>query len=576
MNLHDPHGRAVSGIILTLIVTAGLAQAEFPLSMNPAWQSNPDGHVATGGAWADVDGDGWLDMVVANGNDMERQRIVVYYNNGFGSLAGTPGWSSSDRDYHGHLDIGDINGDGLPDIAVAVYLGPGGFGDPGRAKVYLNDGAGGFSTTPDWISGDSFYSFSLALGDADGDGDLDLACACGDDYYDNPERQRIYFNEGGTLESTPSWTSDEIDYALDAFWGDVDQDGDMDIAFCGTSSPLRVYLNNQTTGGGIATTASWENTDLPEYGNTATLGDMNGDGFPELAVADNWQLGGSGRFKVYLNNAGSLPTTPFWQSSTGGYGSNVSWIDLDFDGDRDLAAGRWWGYVRVYENDGGTLTTTPAWTSNTNSVIENLFWGDVDNDGLMHGGLMIANGTGTRTFFEIGYIPARAIDAVIVEGVPLPPTAYTSHPGNGWVSLATPPPAGAGNVEIHFAYSNDLDLGVTNWDSGTGNYVFINQRFSDAEEPWAVAEAVFARPNPFVGRTQIQYRGDALAHAAVTIHDLEGRTIRTLHRGAVASGMTIWEWDRRDDAGRTAHTGVYFARFAADENEETIRLTVLR
>ena len=417
---------------------------------------------------------------------------------------------------------------------------------------------------------------SLALGDADGDGDLDLACACGDDYYNDPERQRIFFNDNGTLEALPGWVSDEVDYALDVFWGDIEQDGDMDLVFCGTSTPMRAYLNGQTTGGGIATTASWESGDLPQYGNTTALGDLNGDGYPEVAVADNNQLGGPGRFKLYLNTAGSLATTPMWQSDTGGFGSHVSWIDLDFDGDRDLAAGRWWGNVRLYENMAGMLTSSPAWTSNTSSVIENLFWGDVDNDALSPGGVMIASGTGTRTFFEVGFIPARSIDAVIVAGTPLPASAYAAHPANGWVSLAEPPPPGAGNVEIHFTYSADIDLGVTNWDSSRGNYVFLNQQVAAAEEPLAVAQAVCAHPNPLLGRTQIQYRGAALARADVTIHDAEGRTIRALHRGPVGQGLMIWEWDRRDGTGRAAEAGVYFARFASAEIEETIRLTVLR
>jgi len=543
-----------------------------PLETSPSWTSNAGGHVATGGAWVDVDEDGWLDMVVANGNDMARQHVVIYHNNGDGTLPLDPTWSSTDNEYNGHLDVGDINGDGLVDVAVAVYIGQAGFSEPGHVKVYLNNGSGGFSSTPDWMPAGNFYSFSLALGDADGDGDLDLACACGDDYYNNAERQKIFYNVGGTLEATPSWESDELSYALDAFWDDVDQDGDMDLAFCGTSAPMRVYRNDQTTGGGIATSATWENSDLPQYGNTTAFGDWNGDGFPELAVADNDQLGGSGTFKVYGNTGGTLGSTPLWNSSTGGYGSHVSWIDLDIDGDPDLAAGRWWGRVWIYENTGGSLTANTVWQSNTSSVIENMFWGDVDNDNVHADGLTLLVGDGTRTFFRLGHAPVRSVDEVRVGGSPT--TDYTAHLGNGWISISPPPAVGA-SVEIDYTYSLDLDLGVTNWDSSKGNYLFTNTGVVGVPDVETAIIALRAFPNPMRSRTMLRYRGTAIDDVSLVIYDISGRLIRTLHDGPVSEGLRIWEWDGRDDAFASVGAGVYFARMMTPGAAQTVRLVVV-
>lgn len=468
---------AVSAPFLPALLFSFQYVPVIPLERSPSWISTDVSGYATGAALTDLNNDDWLDFVVANGNDMARQNVAVYYNTGAGTFPTVPNWTSLDIGYHGHLSAGDLDKDGWNDVAVSLYLGPGGFDDEGWVKVYMNDGAGSLERNPSWASADRFFSFSCSFGDADGDGDLDLAVATGESYYNDPLPERIYYNVDGVLEDTPSWISDEYDHSYDVVWGDVDNDGDLDLAFTCEEVSNKLYLNND---GVISTTADWRSADASRYGNTLTWGDVNGDGWLDLAVADNNQLGGTGKFKVYFNNgAGTLATMPGWQSSTGGYGSSVAFVDIDNDGDRDLAAGRWWSPGYIYENTGSTLTTTPAWTSLTSSVIEAMVWGDVDRDGLRIKAAERHEGDGLKKVFYTNHAPVHSLLAVWVGNSLLSPSEYCYDTAYGWVSLSFAPDVGE-EVGIQYSYTTSPDLGISNWDSSLGNYLF----FHDPVEPW--------------------------------------------------------------------------------------------
>ncbi len=438
-----------------------------PIERTPYWISGDHQSVTTGSAFADIDNDGWLDFVVANGNDIERQGIAVYYNNGDGTFPSFPNWTSKDIDYHCHLSVGDINHDGWNDVAVSVIWGPSGWFDDGKVKVYMNDGNGQLEPFPSWESESTFQTFRCSFGDADGDGDLDLAVAVFNG--SSTRSNRIYYNEGGTLDSLPGWLSEEQDLSYDAIWGDVDNDGDLDLACTGNGSLNRVYYNND---GVIETTASWSPSGAYSRSLDASWGDMNGDGWLDLIVGDSYPP--QDRCQIYFNDgAGMLETTAGWQSWDGGDNSVVSPIDMDGDSDLDLVVGRLWSEVFIYVSFCHALHVVPLWNSMTTSVIESMTWGDVNRDGIR----LIRNeshpANGLKKVFYADHHPIHSLISVSVGDSVVPHDEYCFDLAQGWISLSFAPEADK-RVKMTYLFSNSPDLGVGNWDSTEGNYIFLH------------------------------------------------------------------------------------------------------
>lgn len=465
--------------ILVLVILAAVAPALGQLAYpgSPDWVSS-DTPYSTGGALVDIDRDGWLDLVVANGNDMRRERLVVYYNDGTGNLPTAPNWQSSDQRYNGHLSVADVNGDGWLDVAVGLTVNDGAVA---AAYLYINN-TGTLSLTPAWQSDVQLAAFHVAFGDVNGDGRPDLALGTGFPYSGAHQwHNYIYMNTGTMLESTPSWISaDTWDFG-DVFFCDVNRDGWLDLIGVGEGTDTWVYYNDA---GQLDTTATWRTTDNSgQFSVMGTYGDVDADGWLDLFVTDNTQLlSGSGYFRRYDGQPGGwFTTTPTW-SYFDGYGSAVALADVDADGDLDLATGAWWDRTRYFANVGGLYGATPTWNSSGTSVVEAIIFGDVDQDGLRYPVEVFPPAAGGSHLYALAHQPIDDLLAVEVDGVALWPDEYTADLGHGWVSVGPLPEQ---SVTIRYLYSLKPDMAVTNWDDSLGNYLYYNQnaapRFGDTD-----------------------------------------------------------------------------------------------
>jgi hypothetical protein len=446
--------------------TASLSNTSFddPYSLTPDWISaNPD--YSTGAEFADINNDGWLDLVVSDGNDMGMGHVNVYLNNGNGALSTTANWQSADVGYNGHLDVADVNGDGWLDVAVA-YCGSGSSTGP-VARVYLNN-EGTLSSAADWNAALIGHAFVLDFGDMNNDGRPDLAVGYGDSYSGDSYHTLVYLNSDGAYATTPSWQSNDQDIMMGVHWVDADNDGWLDLVGCASYAQTRIYRN---LGGMLETTASWWTSDSAnQFGNLLTSGDVNADGVRDLFTADNTQLGGSGLIKQYTGlPSGFFETSHSW-SFYAGYGSAVELADVNYDNKLDLATGGWWENTWIFLNTGTGLPSSPSWTSGGTSVVEKIAFGNV--------GPTSDDRTITETFAagsRLCYLENRNIqrvDTVKVDGVALDHAQYMYSRDQGYVTVGVTP---ISSVEVTYTFSKSLDMAVANWDPDIGNYLYYNQ-----------------------------------------------------------------------------------------------------
>ena len=213
---------------------------------------------ALGVATADYDGDGWIDIYVAN----DGQENQLWINQRDGTFRNTALLAGAAVPEHGRpeasmgVDAGDFDNDGDEDLFMTEVTSEG-------HNLYVNDGSGVFEdrSAASGLGSASlaFTGFGTAWLDFDNDGRLDLLTVNGaivaieaqrraQDPFPYRQRKQLFHNlgDGRLQEVTESAGAalQALDASRGAAFGDIDNDGDIDVLIGNATGPTRLLLNN--------------------------------------------------------------------------------------------------------------------------------------------------------------------------------------------------------------------------------------------------------------------------------------------------------------------------------------------
>ena len=301
---------------------------------------------------ADVNGDGKLDLAVPGGTSGAAP-LYLYLGRGDGTFAlGVP-YGTSVQD----AAIGDMNGDGKPDIVLA---------DSAQSNLTLLIGQGNGSFSPSSIPGTGPSPIAVSVADFDGDRDLDIG------YATSTFTVSVIYNLGsGTFDtskagvpfsSTPRWVQ----------FADMNRDGRPDLVY-GTDvltnlSLLGVILDKGTAGREAKTITYNTNTSL------LIARDVNGDQLVDAVFT------AGGKVSVMLNDgAGNLSGRQ--DLAIGSLVIRSAAVeDLNNDGPMDIVTNNG-GFFSYLQSKGGGTYASPL---NTFGVVlgSSMVVADFDGDSL--------------------------------------------------------------------------------------------------------------------------------------------------------------------------------------------------
>jgi hypothetical protein len=337
--------------------------------------SDPSAKIAFG----DIDGDGKREMISANYTSSGQDSISIYKN------TSTPGVINASTfaprvNYkcggYPTATLEDIDMDGKPELLVAER-------SANQLSIRKNNSSPGVINTSTFGANVSFplgnYPNSFVTGDIDGDGKPDVVSV---NAMGNSISVLRNTSTPGVINSGTFAPKIDLATAFGGLYiklGDMDGDGKIDVTVCsdGNASGLTIFsiFRNTSVPGSISFASRSDFTTNTSYGREFDLGDVNGDGKPDIVQV----VGGATNYIHILENSSTPGTISLaWNFNylMSGNPFDLGVTDLDGDGKPEIAVTDLSGAsVGVYRNTVSAFNSiAPASVLNSTSYCDDGTW----------------------------------------------------------------------------------------------------------------------------------------------------------------------------------------------------------